>query len=61
MKELAAGIKVEKEHKKTYNFIDRYLKINKKMPPKDLVFKHIAKDHLREDRNYYSKLRMLKL
>lgn len=48
--ELAKGIKVEKEHSKTANKL-----YNRKITPQQ-SFEQIAKDHLKEDKNYYSKL-----
>lgn len=48
--ELAKGIKVEKEHSKTANKL-----YNRKITPQQ-SFEEIAKDHLKEDKNYYSKL-----
>jgi len=60
-KQLKMGVKVESEHVKTYKFINSYLKTHKKMPPKKVVFSHIASDHLKEDRRYYTKLAKAKL
>lgn len=60
-KELKWGIKVEKEHSKTIDYIGKYYKAYKRLPPKNLVFKHIAQDHLKEDKKYYTKLRKAKL
>jgi hypothetical protein len=48
--ELAKGIKVEKEHSKTANKL-----YNRKITPQQ-SFEQIAKDHLKEDKHYYSKL-----
>jgi hypothetical protein len=48
--ELAKGIKVEKEHSKTANKL-----YNRKITPQQ-SFEEIAKDHLKEDKHYYSKL-----
>lgn len=55
------GIGVEKEHTKTIRFIQTYYKSHKRFPKKDVVFAHIAKDHLREDPIYYTKLKKAKL
>ena len=55
------GAKVEAEHQGTYNFIKKTLKKTGKLPSKKLVFKSIAKEHIKEDRQYYKKLKRLKL
>lgn len=59
--QLRMGIKVEGEHARTYKFISKYVKQHKRMPPKKLVFINIAKDHLKENKKYYSKLKKAKL
>lgn len=48
--ELAKGIKVEKEHSRTAEKL-----YNRKITPQQ-AYKEIAKDHLKEDSHYYSKL-----
>lgn len=53
--QLKKGIKVEKEHKRTYN-LSQKKKLSKKQ-----FYESIAKDHLKEDKNYYSKLQKAKL
>lgn len=53
--QLRKGIKVESEHKKTYNLSQRK-KLSKKQ-----FYESIAKDHLKEDKNYYSKLKKARL
>ena len=59
--ELRKGIKVESEHAHTLKFIKRYVSTNNKFPPKKLIYMSIAKDHLKEDKKYYSKLAKAKL
>ena len=59
--QLRIGTRVEGEHKKTYKFLSHYLKTHKRLPPQGVVFKSIAKDHLREHKNYYQKLRRARL
>lgn len=61
MNQLKIGRAIEKEHVGTYKFISRYYKSKGKMPPKNTVFTHIAKDHLKENKNYYTKLRKARL
>jgi len=61
MKQLKTGIKVESEHKGTYEFLKKALKKTGKLPPKKDVYKAIAKEHLKEDKNYYKKLKRMKL
>ena len=41
-------IKIESEHLSTYNKIKKYIKKNKKMPPKTKFYGWIAKDHIKE-------------
>jgi sulfur relay (sulfurtransferase) DsrC/TusE family protein len=59
--QLRMGLKVEKEHKKTIGFIKSYVKKNKTFPTNKIIFQSIAKDHLKEDKRYYSKLKKAKL
>ena len=57
MNSLKMGIKIESEHKHTYNLIKKYVKKHGKMPPKRTVFADIAKDHIKElGRQYYPNL-----
>ena len=60
-KQLKMGIKIEREHKDTYNFIKEYFKKHKKMPTQKEVFTKIAKDHIEEKKDYYTKLKKCKL
>jgi hypothetical protein len=48
---LSEGIRVEREHRKLYEFIQE-----NGLPDPDTFFKMIALDHLAEDPNYYKKL-----
>jgi len=59
--QLRIGIRVESEHKKTVRFIRGYVQKHKKMPSNKQIFGSIAKDHLKEHRNYYTKLRKARL
>jgi sulfur relay (sulfurtransferase) DsrC/TusE family protein len=59
--QLKMGIKVEQEHKPTYNYIKNYYKKYGKMPSQREVFTHISQNHLAEDKHYYSKLKTLRL
>jgi len=61
MKQLLIGQKVEEEHKKTYNFIKRNVMKKGYLPSFKEFSKSIAKDHLKEDKNYYKKLKKLNL
>jgi len=61
MKQKQYGIKVELEHKKTFSFIKNYFKKNKKFPGDKLIATKIATDHLKEDKNYYNKIKKYKL
>ena len=59
--QMKMGIAVEKEHKKTINFIKSYVKTHKSFPPNKKIFASIAKDHLKESKVYYSKLKKARL
>jgi hypothetical protein len=59
--QLKKGIRVESEHTKAYNFVKKVLKKTDKMPSKKDFYKAIAKDHLKEDKGYYDKLKRCKL
>jgi len=59
--QLKMGIKVEQEHKPTYNFIKNYYKKFGRMPSQQEVFKHIAQNHLSETPTYYSRLNKARL
>lgn len=61
MNQLTAGIKIEGEHKKTVKFIKGYFNKYKKFPSDKQIFTSISKDHLREHKNYYTKLKQAKL
>ena len=58
--QLLQGKQVEKEHRKTYNFFKKSCQQGR-CPTKEKFFESIAKEHLHEDKNYYSKLKKLKL
>lgn len=53
--QLKIGKKVEKEHSGTIDFIIKMLKRDK-TPKKKEIYGKIAKDHLKEDPKYYTKL-----
>ena len=57
-KQLKMGIKVESEHKGTVDYI---LKNCMNGCSHEKVYEKIAKDHLFEDKKYYSKLKKAKL
>jgi len=61
MKQKQYGIKVEMEHKKTFSFIKNYYKKNKKFPSDKLIATNIAVDHLKENKDYYKKIKKYKL
>jgi hypothetical protein len=61
MNELKTGQRVEEEHKKTYKFIERRIKQTGHIPSFKDVTKSIAKDHLKEDKDYYQKLKKCNL
>uniref|UniRef100_A0A6M3M453 Uncharacterized protein n=1 Tax=viral metagenome TaxID=1070528 RepID=A0A6M3M453_9ZZZZ len=59
--QLSMGMRVEKEHAKTIAFIKKYHRRYGRFPINKEVYKHIAKDHISEDKKYYSKLKKAKL
>lgn len=56
MTQLEMGIDVEEEHEDTYKWLETYIKTNKKLPEKKKFFESIAKDHLKEYDDYYTRL-----
>jgi hypothetical protein len=53
MQQLRKGKKIEKEHRNTYELVRKY-----GIPKKDKEFyEMIARDHLKEDADYYTKLK----
>ena len=59
--QLSIGSKVEREHLSTFRDLKRYYKKNKRFPSNKFFTSSIAKDHLKEDKKYYSKLLKAKL
>ena len=55
------GLKVEREHRHTYEWLSQYVKEKGKLPEDTQFFLHIVKDHLTENPDYYKKLKGLKL
>ena len=60
-KELQIGIEVEKEHQNLYNFFNNFCKTNKlKMPiTEQRFFTIIAQAHLKEIKDYYTRLKQM--
>jgi sulfur relay (sulfurtransferase) DsrC/TusE family protein len=61
MNQIKYGIKVEMEHKPTFNFIKKYVKKHGQMPSDTMMAKKIVQNHLAEDKNYYKKIKKYKL
>jgi len=59
--QLSKGKKVEREHYPTYQKLQAYHKKTGKCLSKEEFAGSIAKDHLKEDKNYYTKLEKAKL
>lgn len=55
-KQVKLGLKIEREHRGTVKFIKSFYNKNKKFPTDTQIFKHIAKDHIKENSTYYTKL-----
>jgi sulfur relay (sulfurtransferase) DsrC/TusE family protein len=58
-KELEMGTKVEEEHADTIEWLKDYYEKYKTWPPDEEVFKNIAKDHLEEFKDYYTRLKKM--
>jgi len=59
--QLKQGMKIESEHKGTYNYIKNYYKKHNKFPAFTNVTKKIAGDHIKEKKNYYDLIKKYKL
>ena len=55
------GVKIEMEHAPTFKFVKNYFKQNKKLPSDKMIAGKIASDHLKENKNYYNKIKKYKL
>lgn len=54
--QLSIGTRIEAEHKDTLKFIKDYHEKHGKYPPEEEVYKQIARDHLSEFKDYYTRL-----
>jgi sulfur relay (sulfurtransferase) DsrC/TusE family protein len=54
---VSQGAKVEKEHKKTVDFINAYVQKYDRLPSNEEIYKSISKDHLSESTTYYKRLK----
>ena len=59
--QLKVGAKIESEHKDVIRILKRYIKKHHKLPSNAFIFRGIARSHLKEDRNYYTKLKKARL
>jgi hypothetical protein len=59
--QLKKGIKVEAEHKRTYQLVKAYVEKYGELPPEREFYLNIAKDHLIEYSDYYDRLLAAKL
>lgn len=55
--ELSLGIEIEKEHSSTYEWIKAYHNEHGVFPDEADVYEKIAKDHLNEYEDYYTRLK----
>jgi hypothetical protein len=53
---LLKGIEVEREHKKTYDWLKELFEAGESFPDEDEFFGMIASDHLDEFEDYYDRL-----
>lgn len=51
------GIKVEMEHTPTFAFVKKYFAKHKKLPTNKMIAEKIATDHLKENKDYYNKIK----
>ncbi len=58
-KQLKIGTRVESEHKDVVTWLNRYISKHNNMPKRNLIYRHIAMTHLKEDPNYYKKLKKM--
>jgi hypothetical protein len=54
--QLKVGTRIEREHKGLGKWIERFEERKGRLPSDHLIAKHIAQAHLKETKNYYSKL-----
>jgi len=59
--QLKLGKKVEREHLGTIRKLKSYRQRTGKCMPDNKIIESIAKDHLKEDKNYYTKLKRANL
>jgi sulfur relay (sulfurtransferase) DsrC/TusE family protein len=59
--QLKLGKKVEREHLGTLRRMKAYQQKTGKCPSDKMFVESIAKDHLKENKNYYTKLKKAKL
>ena len=58
--QLKQGTRVEAEHKDVLNWVEKWVKKNDDKPlPRRKIYQQIAKTHLKEDPNYYKKLKKM--
>ena len=55
--QLKKGTKIESEHRTTYHKMKAYTKKYNKFPPEKMMYTEIAKEHLKEHKNYYNKIK----
>ena len=61
MKEYKKGTKIEMEHQNTAKYIKNYVKRFHKAPSTKAIASSIAIDHIKENKQYYKKLKKAKL
>lgn len=59
--QLKKGTKVEAEHRDVVKWLRNYEKKYDTLPKNRTIYKHIAKTHLKENPNYYKKLKKMGL
>jgi hypothetical protein len=55
--QLSKGRMVEAEHRTTYDYLKKYQDKHGTLPKENKFYEKIATDHIKEDRDYYSKLK----
>lgn len=55
------GLAIEREHKRTYEWLVQHVKRTKTLPDATQFYLHIVADHLNENAEYYKKLKEAEL
>lgn len=59
--QLSQGIKTEREHKDLVRFLNKYVKLHHRTPSSKTIYRKIAEAHIKENPNYYKRLKKARL